>query len=31
MWHILSRKNSGIWWGNLKERENLKDLEVVRG
>ena len=29
-WHTVNRRNTGIWWGNLKERENLKDLEVMR-
>jgi len=28
MWHILrlSEKHIGVWWGNLHERNQMKDL-----
>jgi hypothetical protein len=30
MWHVWEREemHAWIWWGNLKEREHLKDLDV---
>jgi hypothetical protein len=30
MWHVWGRGvvHIGFWWGNLKERDDLKDLDV---
>jgi hypothetical protein len=30
MWHVWGTKEiqTGCWWGHLKEREQLEDLEV---
>jgi hypothetical protein len=30
MWHVWETEKvyTGFWWGNLKERDNLKDLGV---
>jgi hypothetical protein len=30
MWHVQERGElyTGFWWGNLRERENLEDVDI---
>jgi hypothetical protein len=30
MWHVWGREvQTGVWWGNVREKDNLEDLGIV--